>query len=89
MPAFGSGAGGLLIDHVMHVEQMEGASMPPRNEIEREALVSASRARATKEDGLHVLAVSPDDIKPGTKYTVDLKTRTLVEIPVIPVRKPA
>jgi hypothetical protein len=65
------------VAHLFDVELMEGASAPDKTEIEREALICASRASGTKEASLGLLAISPSDIKPRTKYAVDLKTRKL------------
>jgi len=66
--------------HLFHVELMEGASAPEQTFIERDAVVSASRVSGKSEASLGVLAISPSDIKPGAKYVVDLKTRTLLEM---------
>jgi hypothetical protein len=68
------------VAHLFHVELMEGASAPRQNKIERDALISASRAGHTKEASLGVLAISPWDIKPRAKYAVDLKTGTLRKV---------
>jgi hypothetical protein len=68
------------VAHLFHVELMEGASAPPQTKIERDALISASRASHTKEASLGLLAISPSDIKPRTKYAVDLKTLTLRKV---------
>jgi hypothetical protein len=68
------------IVHLLHVELMEGASVPQSTDIEREAVISGSRTSGISEASLGVLAISPSDIKRGAKYAVDLKTGKLHEL---------
>ncbi len=68
------------IVQLLRAELMEGASMPQQTEIEREAVISSSRASDMSEASLGVLAVSPSKIKRRAKYAVDLKTRTLRKV---------
>ena len=65
---------------VFHVDLMDGASPPPASELEREAILTASRAGGVDEASLGAITIEPGEFKPGARYSVDLETLAPLEI---------
>lgn len=66
------------IQHVHDVVTVEGAASVTDQQVEERAL-SLVAERGIETSGLGVIHVQPDEMKPGTRYRVDVQSQTLVE----------
>ena len=66
------------IQHIHDVVTVEGAA-PSTDEQVRERALSLVAERGIETSGLGVIHVQPDEMKPGTRYMVDVQAQQLVE----------
>lgn len=76
------------IAHTVYVEVALGADMPPETEIEQQVMISAVNATGNAAQGLDILLVGPERVKPGMIYRVDPRTRDLISREGTPPQKP-
>ncbi len=70
------------IQHIHDVVTVDGAASVTDEQVRERALKLVAE-RGIETGGLGVIHVQPDEMKPGTRYAVDVQTQQLVE------RKPA
>ena len=66
------------IQHIHDVVTVEGAASMTDEQV-RERALSLVAERGIETGGLGVIHVPPDEMKPGTRYMVDVQTQQLVE----------
>jgi hypothetical protein len=66
------------IQHIHDVVTVEGAASVTDEQVEERALALVAE-RGIETSGLGVIHVQPDEMKPGTRYRVDVQSQQLVE----------
>lgn len=66
------------IQHIHDVVTVEGAASVTDAQVRERALALVAE-RGIETNGLDVIHVQPDEMKPGTRYRVDVRSQQLVE----------
>jgi maleate cis-trans isomerase len=66
------------VRHIHQVAVLPGAKGPAKGEVEARAMALAKRFTKHDPSRFKLLHVTPENLKPGMKHKVDLKSLTLI-----------